>query len=609
MKIRTKFRTVSLCIVLIVVGVVAAIYAVAKKEVTTKVHNHLLLVADLQRERVKEVLSRNFERLEQVASNKDLQGDVGDYIDDLQEDTREEVNKILVNARDSVEEGVFTEVCIIDLKGKVIGSSVLDNIDSSFAEQTFFLEREHYKDEIDEEDGHAVSFGVEDGILEVILSAPFRNQDSTVVGLIVIRTAGENVSATTIGDDEPVQTLLVKEELDQTIVVLTPPENAGPVTGAADDAPLIRAAKKDVGFFPEARDEFRSVPVLAVTSRLDDEGVGLGFVAKMDRAIAFRGLDKIRSYSLVLLALALVAMELAFLAIGKAILKPIQQLAETANEISGGDLSRRVEVKSNDEIGELGRDFNQMTERLVEANTGLERKVEERTAELEQSNADLAQFAYVASHDLKEPLRMVTSYVQLLERRIGKSLDEESKEFMGFAVDGAKRMRGLIDDLLAFSRVGAKRKPLEKIGVQKIVDAALMNLKIAIDESDAEVEVGEMPELMADPSQLTQLFQNLFANAIKFRGDKVPRLSVKAEREGELWNFRVSDNGIGIEKDFLGQIFLIFQRLHSRSEYEGTGIGLAVCKKIVERHGGKIAVESVPGEGSTFLFGIRAIDA
>ncbi|MGI9240683.1 MAG: sensor histidine kinase, partial [Verrucomicrobiales bacterium] len=315
---------------------------------------------------------------------------------------------------------------------------------------------------------------------------------------------------------------------------------------------------------------------------------------------------KIGWYSLALLGVALVGMELAFLAIGKAILNPIQRLAETANEISGGDLSRRVEVHSSDEVGELGRDFNQMTERLIEANTGLERKVEERTAELEQSNADLAQFAYVASHDLKEPLRMVTSYVQLLERRLGDDLDVESKEFMGFAVDGAMRMRGLIDDLLAYSRVGTKRKAFEAVSAKKVVDASLMNLKVAIDESGAEVNVGEMPELMADPTQLTQLFQNLVANAIKFRGDRKPVVSIKADREGDHWNFEVSDNGIGIDKEFCDQIFLIFQRLHNRSEYEGTGIGLAVCKKIVERHGGKIGVRSELGDGSTFFFSLQA---
>ena len=609
MKIRTKFRMVSLCIVLIVVVVVVAIFLVARQQITEKVHNHLELVGDLQSERVQEVLSRNFERLDQVSSSRPLKENVIRYVEDAAEDSREQVNRILSDARAAMAEEQ-AEVCIVDLDGKVLGSSNLDSIDESFAKDPFFRERQRDEAAITKVDGRAASFGVEDGQLGVVLSEPFLSEDGTLLGLIVIKTRGENLAAATIGDDddEEVQTLLVKKDVDDQVVVLTPPEVAGVVADAPADGPLMLAANNQVGFFPKARDVFRDVPVLAVTRQFGVDGAGLGFVAKVDRAVAFRGLRKIAIFSLILLAAALVAMELAFLAIGKAILSPIQRLAETATEISGGDLSRRVEVVSKDEIGELGRDFNQMTERLVEANTGLERKVEERTAELEQSNADLAQFAYVASHDLKEPLRMVTSYVQLLERRIGKGLDDESKEFMGFAVDGAMRMRGLIDDLLAYSRVGTKRKPFERVEAEKIVSAALMNLKVAIDESEAEVEVGEMPALMADPSQLTQLFQNLIANAIKFCGDKKPRVSVKANREGRLWNFEVRDNGIGIEKEYLDQIFLIFQRLHNRSEYEGTGIGLAVCKKIVERHGGKIRVESEPGEGSAFFFGIQAAD-
>ena len=603
MKIRLKFRLVSLGIVLVVVGVIAAIYWVARSAITEKVHNHLNLVADLQYQRIEDVLARNFERLEQVSARRPLQDNLVRYIEDSVEDSRERVNAILGDARDAVDS--FTEVAILDSDGKVIGSSNLDNIDGSFSDEPFMQEREMLKDQLAEKKGRAVSFGIEEGELQVVISEPFTSEDGADLGLIVIRTSGQNLAAATIGDDEPVQTLLVKKEVDGGVVVLTPPERAGPVEGASESEPLVLAANHHTGFLPDVRDSFRDTQVLAVTRDFGSEGMGLGFLATMDRSIAFKGLRTVGIYSLIVLAVALVAMELAFLAIGKAILKPIQNLASTANEISGGDLSRRVEIHSRDEIGELGRDFNQMTERLIEANTGLERKVEERTAELEQSNADLAQFAYVASHDLKEPLRMVTSYVQLLERRLGSDLDPESKEFMGFAVDGAMRMRGLIDDLLAYSRVGTKRKPFEKVEMQKIVGAALMNLKVAIDESDAEVEVGEMPELMADPSQLTQLFQNLIANAIKFRGDKKPVVSISAERDGDMWNFEVRDNGIGIEKEYLDQIFLIFQRLHNRSEYEGTGIGLAVCKKIVERHGGKIRVESEVGEGSRFLFGIQ----
>lgn len=606
MKIRTKFRLVSLCIVLIVVGVVAAVFLVARREVTKKIKNQLELVGDQQLERVRDVVERNFERLEQVSSRPALQESVANFLRSSAEDQRDDMTDILGEAQRAVEQD-FREVCIIDLEGKVIGSSDLGRIDAPLAEERFFLERESFKERVESANGRSVSFDVIEGRLEVVLSEPFSVEIDGEIGYIVIRMNGENLAAATLGGEEPIQTMLLKQDADGGVLVLTPPEYAGvPEFDVADDSPLVMAAIGSSGFQADVHDQFRDVRVLAVTRNLGAEGLDLGLVATMERSVAFEGLRRILTQSLILLGLALVAMELALRAFSKGILQPVQRLAQTANEISGGDLSRRVEISGDDEIGELGRDFNQMTERLIEANSGLERKVEERTAELEQSNADLAQFAYVASHDLKEPLRMVTSYVQLLERRLGKDLDEESKEFMGFAVDGAMRMRGLIDDLLAYSRVGTKRKPLERVSAQKIIDAALMNLKVAIDESGATVEVGEMPDLMADSTQLTQLFQNLIANAIKFRGERKPVVKVTADRVGNLWNFEVSDNGIGIAEEYLDQIFLIFQRLHNRSEYEGTGIGLAVCKKIVERHGGRIGVRSKPGQGSTFFFGIHA---
>lgn len=234
----------------------------------------------------------------------------------------------------------------------------------------------------------------------------------------------------------------------------------------------------------------------------------------------------------------------------------------------------------------------------------MERELEEKAQQLERSNTELQQFAYVASHDLQEPLRMVSSYVQLLNRRYGDKLDQDAKEFIGFAVDGAERMRMLIQDLLAFSRVTTKGQPLEPTDSGHVLELALNNLKIIIDESGTKVEKGEMPEILADQVQLVQVFQNLVQNAIKFHGPQTPMVRIGAqERDGE-WLFSVSDNGVGIEEQYFERIFIIYQRLHSKTEYGGTGIGLALVKKIVERHGGRIWVESTPGEGSTFYFTI-----
>jgi len=234
------------------------------------------------------------------------------------------------------------------------------------------------------------------------------------------------------------------------------------------------------------------------------------------------------------------------------------------------------------------------------------RSLQKLTSDLERSNKELEEFAYVASHDLQEPLRMVASYTQLLASRYRGQLDETADKFIHYAVDGAKRMQQLIEDLLKYSRVGTQRKPFEPVSFTKIFEQVLSNLKIAISETDAEVTADELPVLMADPTQMVQLFQNLIGNAIKFRGEEAPRIHVSAHQEGEAWIFSVRDNGIGIDPEDHERIFLISQRLPSERSVSGSGLGLPLCKKIVERHGGRMWLESEKGSGSTFYFTIPA---
>ena len=252
----------------------------------------------------------------------------------------------------------------------------------------------------------------------------------------------------------------------------------------------------------------------------------------------------------------------------------------------------------------VGRQIGQlMARRLAEEEARLAHdEMEVKARELERSNEELQQFAYVASHDLQEPLRMVSSYTQLLERRYGDRLDGDAKEFMDFIVDGAARMKQLIEDLLAYSRVGTRGRELSPTSSGAALDKALANLRAAQEASGAQVTHDEMPEVLADGAQLTQLFQNLVGNAMKFRGEEAPRVHVGVEGRDKVWVFTVRDNGIGLDPQYADRIFMMFQRLHNKAEYPGTGIGLAICKKIVERHGGHIWVESKPGEGATFGF-------
>ncbi|WP_049924972.1 PAS domain-containing sensor histidine kinase [Halopiger goleimassiliensis] len=238
-----------------------------------------------------------------------------------------------------------------------------------------------------------------------------------------------------------------------------------------------------------------------------------------------------------------------------------------------------------------------------------QRRLEETIDQLEESNRRLEQFAYAASHDLQEPLRMVSSYLQLIENRYDDALDEDGEEFLAFAIDGAERMREMIDGLLAYSRVETQADPLEPVDLDPILEDVMEDLQISIEESDAEITVGDLPRVEGDAGQLRQLFQNLVSNAIEYSGDEPPKVRIDAARRDRRWEISVSDDGIGIDPDEQERVFEVFQRLHSRDEHSGTGIGLALCQRIAERHDGDIWVDSEPGEGATFFVTLPAADA
>jgi signal transduction histidine kinase len=249
--------------------------------------------------------------------------------------------------------------------------------------------------------------------------------------------------------------------------------------------------------------------------------------------------------------------------------------------------------------------WNRRLSREIDKRKQAEEEQRKITDELERSNVDLQQFAYVASHDLQEPLRMISSYLQLIERRYHDKLDSDANDFIHYAVDGANRLRLLIDGLLEFSRIKTHGKLFESVNIKKILDRVCRDLDPLIVESDAVVRYGQMPIIQADEAQIARLFQNLIQNALKFRREGIqPLIEITAEKTGGHHVFRVRDNGIGIEALYFERIFIIFQRLHTREQYPGMGIGLSICKRIVERHRGTIWVESAPDEGSSFCFSL-----
>jgi signal transduction histidine kinase len=286
-------------------------------------------------------------------------------------------------------------------------------------------------------------------------------------------------------------------------------------------------------------------------------------------------------------------------------------LAETPDKLTGFSVGAVDYVTKPLDVAEviarmrLHLTLHQLQRRVEARNASLREEIaaHERTqAALQRSNSELEQLAYVASHDLQEPLRMIASYLQLVEERYQDRLDDDGREFIGYAVDGAKRLQKLINDLLHYSRLVSKERPLQQTECAEVLQLALRNLHVAIQESQASVTHDELPAVAADQTQLVQLFQNLIGNAIKFRNGPGPRVHVGVRREGDGWQFSISDDGIGIAPAHFERVFVLFQRLHSRSRYDGTGIGLTLCKKIVERHGGRIWVSSLPGEGTTFHF-------
>jgi len=354
----------------------------------------------------------------------------------------------------------------------------------------------------------------------------------------------------------------------------------------------------------------------ALRAALARQTAALGKVRLVGRAGLTNAANFLTATFVAIVALMAIGIAGALLALRLTTTRPLRLLGGSVRRIARGEFDHEIARAGARDVVELGADVDSMRRRIVAELSSLREahaQLDEQARELARSNAELEQFAYVASHDLQEPLRKVASFCQLIEQRYGDQLDERGRQYVAFAVDGAKRMQQLINDLLAFSRVGRGAPEQPVVSGDDVLRQALASLTQVIDESGAQIDAGPLPSVRGEPALLAAVFQNLIGNALKFRGEAAPRVWISAERaDGPAdpeWLFTCADDGIGIEPEYAERIFMIFQRLHPKDAYAGTGIGLAMCRKIVEYHGGRIWLDTAAPDGrTTFRFTLPVID-
>ncbi|MDG0865798.1 ATP-binding protein [Candidatus Lucifugimonas marina] len=576
-----------------IVAVVA--FFITKDAISDSVINGLSAVATTQRQQINSMFANYEEDLDSVANDTQVRQSLRHIIA-----TNDHVDRFVLNQtltdRATVEK-TGESFDIQDTFGQILASSEPGHIGKSPYDPT--------------EEGFVIKTGTSDengSESEIRLSAPI-TFDGRIIGYVTLHhdfSDLDQIVTRYIGRRDTGETLVVTRNSDGELHFVTPLRfNEGgdfyrPID-TTDSNRLEVRSMSTVSMIETDLVDYRGKRVFGVHHYI--EAADIGLVVKIDEAEALSRLDSLGRGLVLTILLVSIVIGLFAIFVARHLIEPITQLTQAADRFSRGELGTRIAVVSTDEIGTLSHTFNNMAGSIQSANTELESRVDERTSDLRRSNQDLEQFAYVASHDLQEPLRMVSSYTQLLSRRYTGKLDHDADEFIGFAVDGAKRMQTLINDLLTYSRAGRSDGQYSEYDARDIVDEAVGNLESRIESSDAELRIGNLPTLVADHQQLVSIFQNLISNSIKYRSaSRTPIIEVSSERVGNAWRFAVRDNGIGIDPAFTDRIFTIFQRLHGREEYQGTGIGLAVVKKLIERTGGSIWVESEPDEGSTFFF-------
>ncbi len=553
-------------------------------------------------ERLNRLIARNNERLEQIALSSQVQTNLRFYNAARNAENRLILDQLLVDHAAAAPD--IELITISDMSGTIVAASDPRMVGEFTANRS--LHRIAIEPPI--EDGgdlHA------DGSIHPDVRGTSEIKfDGRIIGYVTIVSAGNElmeIANSFSGLGSTGEILLLTRSSVGTPEYLTPLRLDSRAIFSADaygsNVDVLENLPFDAprGSSSNIRD-YRGVEVFATWDLIEDADIGI--ITKQDRREVLAPVREARNF-LIVFAFALTSLVvIAALAASRTLTNPLSNLTSVVELFSRGDHTQRVDSLGSDEFGQLGVAFNEMAGQLERSNADLEQQVRSRTEELQRSNQDLEQFAYVASHDLQEPLRMVASYTQLLGRRYKGQLDESADEFIGYAVDGAHRMQVLINDLLGYSRVGTHGGDFVQFEMNEAVDDVRSMLATVIDESKATISVGSLPSVVADRGQMSSLLQNLISNAIKYRGESAPIIEIEAIRSAGGWQFSVADNGIGIDPQFSDRIFTIFQRLHTKEEFEGTGIGLAVAKRIVQRRGGEIWIRSEPGKGSTFFFTI-----
>lgn len=608
--IRRKIYLFAAVVVLISTSVMSWIaFRFARQSLTTQIHVRLETVAHDREAQIMSYVRQQKERVALVASRTRLRRYLRDRINDTlsADNFLIGTSSILRDAKRSTAE--FRAISITDPQGRVVTTT-----DDEFLNYDFSGHPDYVRGRSAAHLG--APFKYRDRY-HAYLTAPVKGNEGDFLGVVVVlldvRILQAILSDTTgLGSTGEV---LVAKQVGERITYLLPATNQSnheSLPAAAAQAMVRAIHDSQPG---RTISNYDGHDVLVAWRPLQYQPQAFcrwGMLVKINESEAYAPITNLRrlqwSATAVLVALG-IALAIGF---ARRFTSPILNMAETASAIADGKLDARVAVQSKDEIGQLGTAFNRMTDKLAESHATLESRVEQRTLELasaneklELSNAELQQFAYVVSHDLKEPLRAVSSFAELLQSRFQGSLDEKADQYIRFIVDGSERMKRLIDDLLRYSRVATHGQDFGEVAARELVDEALKNLSKAISESKADVKISQLPTIYGDPGQLSRVFQNLIGNALKFRSDdRTPTIHITATQQATDWKFSVRDNGIGIKAEFAEQIFVIFQRLHSRDKFPGTGIGLAICQRIIQRHGGRIWVEPNEDIGCTFHFTI-----